>query len=99
VLVFNTSFYVSEGSVADWKLWLDEQLFAEVGKQVGVLPTEVFEVVSARPEENRIFSVQWRCADFEQIQQVDDCVATVLLTLKSQFGESATHFSSIMKKL
>lgn len=99
MLIFNTSFYVSEGSVDDWKLWLDEQLFAEVGKQVGTLPTEVFEVVSARPEENRIFSVQWRCDDLGQIQQVDDCVAAVLTTLKAQFGESATHFSSIMKKL
>lgn len=90
---------MSEGSVDDWKQWLDEQLFVEVGKQVGALPTEVFEVVSARPEENRIFSVQWRCSDLGQVQQLDDCVATVLSSLKTQFGESATHFSSIMKKL
>jgi len=99
VLIFNTSFYVSEGSVEDWKQWLNERLFVGVNKQVGALPTEVFEVVSARPEENRIFSVQWRCNDLGQIQQVDDCVASVLSSLKTRFGESATHFSSIMKKL
>lgn len=99
MLIFNTSFYVSEGSVEDWKQWLNEQLFVEVGKQVGDLPTEVFEVVSARPEENRIFSVQWRCSQLGEIRQVDDCVASVLSTLQAQFGESATHFSSIMKKL
>jgi hypothetical protein len=99
VLIFNTSFYVSEGAVEAWKVWLNEQLFSKVDQQVGALPTEVFEVVSARPEENRIFSVQWRCSDLGQIQQVDDCVASVLSSLKALFGESATHFSSIMKKL
>ncbi len=99
MLIFNTSFYVSEGSVEAWKHWLNDQLFVEVNKQVGELPMEVFEVVSARPEENRIFSVQWRCSDLGQIQQLDDCVASVLSSLKTLFGESATHFSSIMKKL
>ena len=99
MLIFNTSFYVSEGSIEDWKRWLKEQLFAELDKQVGTLPTEVFEVVSVQPEENRIFSVQWRCASWEAIQQVDDCVASVLTSLNAQFGESATHFSSIMQKL
>ncbi len=99
MLIFNTSFYVNEALIEDWKRWLNEQLFVEVNQQVGALPTEVFEVVSARPEENRIFSVQWRCNDLGQIQQMDDCVASALSSLKALFGESATHFSSVMKRL
>lgn len=99
MLIFNTSFYVNEALIEEWKRWLDEQLFSEVNNQVSVVPAEVFEVVSASPDENRVFSVQWRCTDFKQIQQLDDCVATILPTLKSRFGESVGHFSSLMKKL
>ena len=99
MLIFNTSFYVNEALIEEWKRWLDNQLFLEVNKQVSVLSVEVFEVISGSADENRVFSVQWRCSDLSQIQKLDDCVATILPTLKTQLGESVGHFSSLMKKL
>lgn len=100
MLIYNTSFYVNEALIEAWKRWVDEHLFKAVDKQVSGLSGEVFEVVSATSEGNIIvFSVQWRCANFEQIQQLDACVAGILPTLKYQVGDSVAHFSSIMKKL
>ena len=100
MLIFNISFYVNETSLISWKQWIDEVLFKGVDSRVSGLSVEVFEIVSARTEQDSIvFSVQWRCADIEQIQQLDDCVAGILPALKPKFGESVAHFSSIMKKL
>lgn len=63
------------------------------------MEAEVFEVVSVSQENNTLFSVQWRCANDVQVQNLDEYIAGLLASLPKQFGEQVTHFSSIMKKL
>ena len=63
------------------------------------LDPDVFQVVSVNQENNTLFSIQWRCADVEQVQVLDECMAGLLAELPKRFGEQVTHFSSIMKKL
>lgn len=97
--IFNTSFYVPESRFGKWQEWLQSHLFPATEKVVAGVSAEIFEVVSARPDESRIFSVQWRCHTIFEIEKLDTCVAAVLRDFGATFGEEATHFSSVMKRL
>ncbi len=97
--IFNTSFYVAESRFGKWEQWLQVHLFPATEKVIAGVSAEIFEVVSARPDESRIFSVQWRCRTIYEIEKLDTCVAEVLLGFASAFGEETTHFSSVMKRL
>jgi hypothetical protein len=98
VLIFNTSFYIDHADVEAWGRWTAERLLPEVEKAVGAVKVELFEVVSAESEESRVFSVQWRC-DEEQLARVDDVLAELLKECITVIGVSATHFSSIMRRI
>jgi hypothetical protein len=97
--IFNTSFYLGEQQLEDWNNWIQNTLLPEIENLLPGLKMEVFEVVSARPDENRIYSVQWRCNNIIEIEKLDDCVGKNLNGFASRFGENAAHFSSVMKKL
>lgn len=97
--VFNTSFYVVDLYQKKWEQWLHFEMIPAVGKTIPGLAVEIFEMVSVHSGNSRVFSVQWRCSDVAQTENLDSCIAELLAGLTSQFGEKVTHFSSIMKKL
>jgi hypothetical protein len=99
VFVFNTSFYVADMHHRSWLQWLRLEMKPAMEQAFPGLPSEVFEVVSISAEGNRVFSLQWRCEDENQVACVDALVAERLADLTRQYGEGITHFSSVMQAI
>lgn len=97
--IFNTSFYVGKTSVVLWKQWLKNEFLPCVEKVLLGISHEIFEIISVKDhDDNRIFSLQWRCYKLEEIELLDQTIAPLLQILSSTFGEEVTYYSSIMEK-
>ncbi len=99
LFIFNTSFYVSDLHCRQWEQWLEFELFSAIALKFPGLTHEVFEIVSVNSGNNKVFSVQWRCLDLNQTQELNSFMVDLLGHLTKQFGEEVTHFNSIMKKI
>ncbi|MGQ1945820.1 DUF4286 family protein [Geofilum sp. OHC36d9] len=96
--IFNTSFYVNEQRLEEWRLWLKEDL-EPLAHNTGTDINKIglFEVLSETPGDNLVFSFQWRCGSMRDVERLDASLAPVLQKVPVLFGDEITHFSSIMQ--
>lgn len=100
MLVFNTTYLVSDKMYGVWYKWLYEHHIPSMLDSGYFEKPQVAKVLSNEPQEGTSYSVQYHIADMQQLQEWNDKYAEEFLKEFSlNFGEDVLLFSTLLEIL
>lgn len=98
MFIFNTTFAVKSIRVDEWRDWINQNYLPDIGAMMITNGVEVFEVMTVDDDDNRTFSVQWRCMAPDHLESISKASANLNREMQTFFGEDCLYFSTILKE-
>ncbi|NDV46625.1 DUF4286 family protein [Paludibacter sp. 221] len=98
MLIFNTTYLVSDKSYGIWYKWLNEQHLPSMLESGFFSKPQVAKVLTNEPQEGTSYSVQFQIADMKSLELWNETYGeSFLSSFSKQFGEDVLLFSTILE--
>ncbi len=99
MFIFNTTFVVTSPKFSAWEHWLKNTYTPLIKNIVPGIQIHAFEVMTAEKSDERTISVQSKIVTPSDLETVNHHSTKVLSQMRSEFGQDALFFSSILREL
>ena len=98
MLIFNTTYLVSDSAIADWLKWIPEHLIPFMLKFKPFSNPQVAKILSNQEQEGTSFSVQFHIRDMETLSIWNEKYGLVFQENCAQrFGNEVIFFTTVLE--
>ena len=100
MLIFNTTYLVSDRMYGIWFKWLNEEHIPSMLSSGYFDKPQVAKVLSNEPQEGNSFSIQFQITNMKLLEEWNEKYAEDFLNdFSTQFGEEVLLFSTVLELL
>lgn len=99
MFIFNTTFVVTSPKFSSWEQWLKNTYTPLIKSIVPASKIQAFEVMTVEKTDERTISVQCKIVTPSDLETVNQHSSKVFSQMRSEFGQDALFFSSILREL